>query len=172
MAKLVVSTQGLTDRSCELKTELVTVGRVEDNIFQIAEASVSSHHCEILLRGTDVIIKDLDSTNGTFINGEKITEGTLKPGQTLRLGNVELRLDGEELPVGKKTLDQTKVIPRGVQLNQLEQAGSQAVKFDKNPFAKKNNKPTKIFIVTGIVVGIVCLGLIIFTFIKMSGDGQ
>ncbi|MCX6882102.1 MAG: FHA domain-containing protein [Verrucomicrobia bacterium] len=172
MAKLVVSTQGLTDRSCELKTELVTVGRVDDNIFQIDEASVSSHHCEILLRGTDVIIKDLGSTNGTFINGEKITEGTLKPGQTLRVGNVELRLDGEGLPVAKKTLDQTKIIPRGVQLNQLEQAGSQAVKFDKNPFAKKNNKTTKIFVVTGIVVGIVCLALFFITVMKMSGNGE
>jgi pSer/pThr/pTyr-binding forkhead associated (FHA) protein len=66
---------------------------VEDNSFQIAEPSVSSRHCEILLQGGDIVIKDLNSTNGTFINGEKISEGVLKPGQTLRLGNVELKLD-------------------------------------------------------------------------------
>src|SRR5208283_4832042 len=98
MAKLVILTQGMTDRAHELKADRTTVGRVEDNMFQIAESSVSSHHCEVLLRGNDVVIKDLDSTNGTFINGEKITESVLKPGQTLRLGNVELKLDAPGAP--------------------------------------------------------------------------
>src|SRR5580658_10192573 len=93
MAKLVVLTQSMAGRSCDLATERTTVGRVEDNAFQIAEPSVSSRHCEILLRGADIVVKDLNSTNGTFINGEKISEGVLKPGQTLRLGNVELKLD-------------------------------------------------------------------------------
>jgi pSer/pThr/pTyr-binding forkhead associated (FHA) protein len=93
MAKLVVLTQSMAGRSYDLATERTTVGRVEDNSFQIAEPSVSSRHCEILLQGGDIVIKDLNSTNGTFINGEKISEGVLKPGQTLRLGNVELKLD-------------------------------------------------------------------------------
>ena len=98
MAKLVVLTQSMAGRSCDLATDVTTVGRVEDNAFQIAEPSVSSRHCEILLRGGDVVIKDLNSTNGTFINGEKISEAVLKPGQTLRLGNVELKLDGRWHP--------------------------------------------------------------------------
>src|ERR1700722_10232343 len=93
MAKLVVLTQSMAGRSCDLTAERTTVGRVEDNTFQIAEPSVSSRHCEILLQGSDILIKDLGSTNGTFINGEKITEGILKPGQTLKLGNIELKLD-------------------------------------------------------------------------------
>jgi pSer/pThr/pTyr-binding forkhead associated (FHA) protein len=85
MAKLVILTQGLNGRAHELNVDRTTIGRVEDNLFQIAESSVSSHHCEVLLRGSDVVIKDLNSTNGTFINGEQITESVLKPGQTLRL---------------------------------------------------------------------------------------
>ena len=93
MAKLVVLTQSMAGRSCDLTAERTTVGRVEENTFQIAEPSVSSRHCEILLRGSDIVVKDLGSTNGTFINGEKITEAVLKPGQTLRLGNIELKLD-------------------------------------------------------------------------------
>jgi len=95
MAKLVVLTQSLAGRSFDLAGERTTVGRVEDNAFQIAEPSVSSRHCEILLRGDDVVVKDLNSTNGTFINGEKISESVLRPGQTLRLGNVELKLDAQ-----------------------------------------------------------------------------
>ena len=95
MAKLVILSQGMAGRSHELKVDRTTIGRVDDNLFPIAEASVSSHHCEVLLRGNDVVIHDLNSTNGTFINGEKISESVLKPGQTLRLGQVELRLEAE-----------------------------------------------------------------------------
>ena len=81
MAKLVVLSTVMAGRSHELKVDKTTIGRVEDNSFQIAEPSVSSHHCEVLMRGSDVVVKDLNSTNGTFINGEKVTEGVLKPGQ-------------------------------------------------------------------------------------------
>src|SRR5438046_9520807 len=96
MARLVLFSEGLTGRTFELKVDKTTVGRVEDNAFQIPETSVSSHHAEILLRGNDIVIKDLDSTNGTFINGEKITEAVLKPGQILRLGMIEMRLETGE----------------------------------------------------------------------------
>src|SRR5437868_15478443 len=95
MAKLVLLSAGLAGRSYELKVEKTTIGRVEDNTFPIAEPSVSSHHCEILLRGSEVVVRDLNSTNGTFINGEKITEMVLKPGQILRLGQIEMRLETE-----------------------------------------------------------------------------
>src|SRR4051812_30735202 len=93
MAKLVLLSAGLTGQTHELKVDKTTVGRVEDNTFQIAEPSVSSHHCEILLRGTDVVVKDLNSTNGTFINNDKVSETVLKPGQILRLGQIEMRLE-------------------------------------------------------------------------------
>jgi pSer/pThr/pTyr-binding forkhead associated (FHA) protein len=59
MAKLVILTQGLTGRAHELSVDRTTIGRVEDNLFQIAEASVSSHHCEVHLRGDEVLIRDL-----------------------------------------------------------------------------------------------------------------
>src|SRR5579864_8595555 len=94
MAKLVLLSAGMTGRAYDLKVDKTTIGRVEDNAFQIPEPSVSSHHCEILLRGNDVIVKDLNSTNGTFINGEKVSdESPLKPGQILRLGQIEMRLE-------------------------------------------------------------------------------
>src|SRR5271156_5184129 len=93
MAKLVILNQGMTGRTFELNIERTTVGRVEDNTFQIADGSVSSHHAEILLRGSDIVIRDLNSTNGTFINNDKISESVLTPGQTLRFGQVELKIE-------------------------------------------------------------------------------
>src|SRR6516225_7204363 len=121
MAKLVLLSAGMTGRTHELKGDKTTIGRVEDNLFQVAEPSVSSHHAEVLLRGNDVIVRDLNSTNGTYINGEKVTESPLKIGQILRLGQVEMRLESDSPPPAPKKLDQTLVMQRGVQLSELEQ---------------------------------------------------
>jgi pSer/pThr/pTyr-binding forkhead associated (FHA) protein len=182
MAKLVILTQGLTGRAHELNVDRTTIGRVEDNTFQIAESSVSSHHCEVLLRGSDVVIKDLNSTNGTFINGEPITESVLKPGQTLRLGQVELKLETEKAasapasaPVtapapgpAKKQGEATMVIPRGVSLSELE-GGGRPPGFDTSKeFSKKRNRGGIYFwIGVGIVfVIIVVLLLVALTMVK------
>src|SRR5688572_13577603 len=137
MARLLLLSEGFAGRTYELKVDKTTVGRVSDNTFEIPEASVSSHHAEILLRGEDILIRDLDSTNGTFINGEKITEAVLKPGQILKFGTVELRLDTGDAPPAaskpinspsmaarqKQTLDQTRIIPQGVKLEELQGTG-------------------------------------------------
>src|ERR1035437_5630518 len=93
MLKLVFLSPGMTGRTQELKVDKTTIGRAEDNTFPIVEASISSHHCEVLLRGSEVVVRDLNSTNGTYISGEKVTESALKPGQILRLGQVEMRLE-------------------------------------------------------------------------------
>lgn len=181
MAKLVVLSPEQKGRSYELKVDKTTIGRVEDNTFQIVESSVSSHHCEVLLRGSDVVIKDLNSTNGTFINGEKISESVLKPGQTLRLGQIELRLETGDstttppapaalatpapasgpaaAPVTagpKRQLDQTVVTKRGVSLDELEQ-GTRTSGFDTSSkgFSKKSNKTNRWFLIGGIIVVVI-----------------
>jgi len=188
MAKLVVLSAGLSGRSHELNVDKTTIGRVEDNTFQIADPSVSSHHCEVLLRGNDVVIKDLNSTNGTFINGEKVAETVLKPGQTFRLGQIELQLLAEGMspaapsaPTGsapgaapapasapasisvpqKKAVDQTLVLPRGVSMNDLSE-GTRPTGFDTTSkgFSKKKNNTNKLFIIGAIVVFVV-IGIVL-----------
>ena len=160
MAKLVVLSAGMTGRTQELKVDKTTIGRVEDNTFQIAEPSVSSHHCEVLLRGSDVVVRDLNSTNGTYINGEKVAESVIKPGQILRLGQIEMRLetDAPAAPA-KKHIDQTLVMQRGVSLNELEQ-GSRPGGFDTkgSGFSKKNDKGSKIFWIIAAVIGLAIVG--------------
>jgi pSer/pThr/pTyr-binding forkhead associated (FHA) protein len=165
MAKLVLLSAGMTGRTHELKVDKTTVGRVEDNTFPIMEPSVSSHHCEILLRGNDVVVHDLNSTNGTYINGEKVTESVLKPGQVLRLGQIEMRLETDSPAPSKKQVDQTMVMQRGVSLNELEQ-GSRAGGFDTTSkgFSKKDNKGNKIFWIAAAVFGLVIAGLLVYVF--------
>ncbi len=169
MARLVVLTEGLAGASHELKVERTTIGRVDDNAFPIPEASISGHHCEVLLRGTEVVVRDLNSTNGTFINGEATKEGVLKPGQILRLGQIELRLeDGTSKPLPpppKKPLSTTSVIPSGVKLNELEHTDRRV----DSPFAKKSNKVNKIFFYGGLLFGAVIIGVIVYA-IFMTGN--
>ena len=164
MAKLVVLSAGMTGRTQDLKVGKTTIGRVEDNTFQIAEPSVSSHHCEVVLRGSEVVVRDLNSTNGTYINGEKITERVIKPGQILRLGQIELRLETDTPTApAKKQLDQTLVMQRGVSLNELEQ-GSRPGGFDTkgSGFSKKNDKGSKIFWIVAAVVGVLIVGVLLY----------
>ena len=164
MAKLVLLSAGLTGRSYELKVDKATVGRVEDNTFQIADPSISSHHCEVLLRGSDVVIKDLNSTNGTFINGERVTEeGVLKPGQTLRLGQIEMRLETDEMAKPKKSVDQT--VLRGVSLTELEQ-GTRGGGFEtpSKGFSKKTNKTNRLFWAVVAIVGLVIIVVLAIAF--------
>ena len=180
MAKLVILNQGMTGRTFELNVDRTTVGRVEENTFQIADNSVSSRHAEILRQGSEILVRDLNSTNGTYINGEKISEAVLHPGQILRLGQVELKIDDGKpvsapppapAPVtpSKKAVDVTMVIPRGVSLNDLEQSGGRPSGFDTNKsFAKKTNHTNKYFLIIGIVVGVIILILLGYAFMRVK----
>jgi len=73
-----------------LKPGLNRLGRIEDNDFQISDDSISSHHCQIELKDGVVTVWDLNSTNGTFIDGQPIQQAVLHPGQVLCLGTVPM----------------------------------------------------------------------------------
>jgi pSer/pThr/pTyr-binding forkhead associated (FHA) protein len=167
MARLVLLSEGLTGRTFDLKSAKTTVGRVPDNDFQIGEGSVSSHHAELLLQGKDVLVKDLDSTNGTFINGERVTEAVLKAGQILRLGMIEMRLEaGDAAPTpSRKVLDKTLVIPQGVKMDELEGTGK-PLSFGTSGFEKKSNRATKLFVTVAVCIGLVLICLLIYVVSK------
>jgi predicted component of type VI protein secretion system len=183
MAKLVILNQGMTGRTFELNIERTTVGRVEDNTFQIADASVSSHHAEIFLRGPDIVVRDIGSTNGTFINNDKLAEATdtvLQPGQTLRFGQVELKIDDGRAPAtaaaapapapAKKSVDSTMIMPRGVSRNELESGGARPAGFDANTqFSKKKKGGNKFFLIGGIVLGVIIVCLVLYLIMQAGG---
>jgi hypothetical protein len=79
----------------ELKPGSTRIGRSPASDFCIDETSISSIHCELTVDDQSIVVKDCGSTNGTFINDVAIREAVLLPGQTLRLGTAELRLDFE-----------------------------------------------------------------------------
>ena len=82
----------------ELEPGFNTLGRNPTNDFRVHDVTVSSFHCEIVVSEDSILVRDLGSTNGTYIDGQPILEAPLKPGQVLRLGSAEVRLDSQALP--------------------------------------------------------------------------
>ncbi len=99
MAQLQIQTEGFDHQLLDLRLGMNRVGRSPDADFPIAHSTVSALHCELILRDSGVTVRDLDSTNGTFINDEPVTEAGLSAGQTLRLGDVELHVENVDVIV-------------------------------------------------------------------------
>ncbi len=67
------------------------IGRVSGNDLQIPNPTVSGSHAEITMNGPDILVHDLDSTNGTFVNGNRVTDkAPLHQGDLLQLGTVKM----------------------------------------------------------------------------------
>ena len=93
MARLMINTGMDQDTVWELKPGSNFLGRDEQNDLQFIHPAISTRHCEIILQPDGVFVRDLGSTNGTFIDDQPITEAPLRHGQKLRVGVVEMYLD-------------------------------------------------------------------------------
>ncbi|MCS1407859.1 MAG: ABC transporter ATP-binding/permease protein [Verrucomicrobia subdivision 3 bacterium] len=69
-----------------------SLGRTADNDIAINELSISAHHCEFEVVADKVIVRDLDSASGTFLDGQLVSEAVVVPGQTLNLGTFAIRI--------------------------------------------------------------------------------
>jgi pSer/pThr/pTyr-binding forkhead associated (FHA) protein len=93
---LVLSSPALeTNTERELDSTPVTIGRAPDNDLSIdADEFASVHHARIEPKRDGVWVRDLESTNGTFVNGVKLTRARkLEPGDIIRVGETDLRYD-------------------------------------------------------------------------------
>lgn len=111
MAKLTFTDAHYAGRVYKLVLEKTTVGRGDQNTLVIHDSSLSSTHCEILVNGPEVIVRDLGSRNGTFVNGTRLTnqQSQVKSGQTVRFGSVEARLELDEPSIDDTASEETAV---------------------------------------------------------------
>ncbi len=96
MARLLVKTEGLGIQAIELRLGVNRVGRNTDCEICLPHTTVSSQHAEIALSNDGVYLRDTNSTNGTFLNGETIAETWLSPGHEIRFGDVELTVESTD----------------------------------------------------------------------------
>jgi pSer/pThr/pTyr-binding forkhead associated (FHA) protein len=116
-------------KQVEVPLGTLTIGRAEDSDLIIASTRVSRHHCEILNEANRVLVRDKGSGNGTLVNGEKVQEQMLKPGDEVQVGPLTfaVEIDGKReriaVPAAKaavpakpvaaaKTAPQMKVAPK------------------------------------------------------------
>jgi sulfur carrier protein ThiS len=74
-----------------------TIGRHESNDLQLVSRTVSNYHAEIVLDDEGLLMRDLDSTNGSHLNGKKVAEHRLKNGDRIRIGNHQMTVHLERL---------------------------------------------------------------------------
>jgi hypothetical protein len=111
MARLVIRSAGFEGRVIELNLGVNRVGRGPKNDIQIEHPTVSVMHCEIVLAGDGVVLRDCASTNGTFVNGQRVREAALTAGQSLHLGDVELLVETSDVTVSIPRFDMPRPAP-------------------------------------------------------------
>lgn len=109
MPKLKITLADHQEINHDLSEETVTIGRLPDNSLPVEDGSVSSHHAQLRFEHGEYEVVDLDSTNGTFVNGDQINSPTiLHPGDRVRFGKVEAEFVGEAVSSsGKQPLPES-----------------------------------------------------------------
>ena len=86
MAKFLLRLYGQVLSEFDLKKERVTIGRLPDNDIAIKSPAISGHHAVAYNLARQTFLQDLESTNGTFVNGERINRQVLKNGDVVTVG--------------------------------------------------------------------------------------
>jgi pSer/pThr/pTyr-binding forkhead associated (FHA) protein len=107
--KLTVTRPDLPPQVVVLEQEYTHVGRAAGNEICLPYPSISNRHCIFIQSGPDIVLRDLNSSNGTYVNGELISEVVLRPGDQVQTGTVFMKFEpGVKRP---KLLPTEKVEP-------------------------------------------------------------
>ncbi len=94
MFSIIVSEKGGAERREHYERTEISVGRVQGNELMLPKGNVSKRHARLLYRDGRFIVTDLKSTNGTYVNGRKITQATIvREGDKIYIGDFILRID-------------------------------------------------------------------------------
>jgi predicted component of type VI protein secretion system len=102
-----MQSEGSEDRVITLDQEETVIGRASDNDVTIEDPAASSRHCAILRKGSRYTLRDLNSTNGTYLNGAQVTEVPLAPGDVLTVGSIRMSLEGEDIDTASSVASPT-----------------------------------------------------------------
>ena len=144
MARLILSLDNQVLAEYNMTKERYTVGRLPDNDVRIDNPAVSGHHSLIINILNDSFLEDLNSTNGTYVNGKLIKKHALQDGDVLTIGHHQIRFSDEQLnDPDQDEFEKTMVIPsaqqNAAQLAKAEQAADAAAKAESE--AARDEKP-------------------------------
>src|ERR1700685_1572431 len=105
MFTIIISEKGGAERREAFDKNEINLGRVQGTDLMLPKGNVSKHHARLLFRDGRFIVTDLKSTNGTYVNGRKISQGTIvREGDKIYVGDFVLRLESS---VGSAPEDST-----------------------------------------------------------------
>ena len=104
MGKLVVSLDGVVIKEVQLTKDKTTLGRRPYNDIVIDNLAVSGEHAVLQMVGQDVFIEDLNSTNGTYVNGKAIKKQLLAHNDTIEIGKYKIKYLTDEATDYEKTM--------------------------------------------------------------------
>jgi pSer/pThr/pTyr-binding forkhead associated (FHA) protein len=91
MPKMIVSIDGVVIKEVQLTKDRTTLGRRPYNDIVIDNLAVSGEHAVMQMSGADVFLEDLNSTNGTYVNGKAIKKQQLQNGDTVEIGKYKIK---------------------------------------------------------------------------------
>lgn len=112
-AQLILSLNSSVLGEFPLEKERITIGRKPENDIQVDNLAVSGQHCAIITILNDSFLEDLDSTNGTFVNGKLVKKHALKNGDIVSIGKHELKYVNTEAS-DEEDFEKTMVIRPGM----------------------------------------------------------
>jgi pSer/pThr/pTyr-binding forkhead associated (FHA) protein len=116
MARLILSLDGQVLAEYNMSKERYTIGRLPDNDVRIDNPAVSGHHSLIINILNDSFLEDLNSTNGTYVNGKLIKKHALQHGDVITIGHHQLRFSDQQTnDTEQDEFEKTMVIPAGQQ---------------------------------------------------------
>jgi len=100
MAKLILKYEAAVLKEVDVGTTPIGIGRAPDNALHVDNLAVSSHHARIFNDAGKLVVEDMNSLNGTFVNSQRVTRATLKPGDVVTVGkhSIEVRGEAEAIP--------------------------------------------------------------------------
>lgn len=105
MPKMIVSIDGVVIKEVQLTKERTTLGRRPYNDVVIDNLAVSGEHAALQMNGSEVVLEDLNSTNGTYVNGKAVKKQSLQNGDTIEVGKYKIKFVNEaEAPGFDKTM--------------------------------------------------------------------
>lgn len=112
MARLILSLDGQVLAEYNMSKERYTIGRLPDNDIRIDNPAVSGHHSLIINILNDSFLEDLNSTNGTYVNGKLIKKHAMQNGDVITVGHHQLRfVDQRGDDIDQEEFEKTMVIP-------------------------------------------------------------
>lgn len=109
-AKLTLILNGATISEHELDKESLSIGRKPDNDITVDNLAVSGRHCQIITILNDSFLEDLNSTNGTYVNGALVKKHALKDGDLIGVGKHQIKYSNDAASEEEGEFEKTMII--------------------------------------------------------------